>query len=64
MILEVRDENRGNASVIVNDLAFGKSGGRVEHFVEIGQLKLFAFDFDDLVGGHKVRLDAEAFQCG
>src|SRR6266487_5373014 len=45
------NQDRRNTGVIINDLAFGKSGRRVEDLFEIRQLEVLAFNFDDLICG-------------
>ena len=42
-------ENRRNPCVVIDDLALCESDRRVEDLIKVGQLELFAFDFDDLV---------------
>ena len=50
---EVRDEDGGDADGVVDDLAFGESGGGIEDLVEVGETELAADDFDDGGSGHR-----------
>ena len=53
LVFEMGNEDWRNPRVIIDDLAFGKSGGWIEHFIEVGQLELAPINFNDLVGrGH------------
>ena|SRR6185369_7928994 len=58
----MRYKNGRNAGIEINDLPFRKTGGGIENFVEVGQLKGSTVDFYDLVSAHeclKSGLDAE-----
>ena len=43
---QVRQQRRRHARVVVDDLALGEAGGRVEHLVEVGQAQLAPVDLD------------------
>ncbi len=44
---QVRKQHRRHAGVVVDDLAFGEAGLRIEHLVEIRQAKVPAVDLHD-----------------
>ena len=50
LVFEVRDEDRRDASVIIDYLAFRESGGGVKNFFQVGELEGLASNFDDLIG--------------
>src|SRR5258705_11996014 len=45
----MRHQHRRNARVVVNHLAFGETGRRIEDFLQVRQLQTPAADFDDLI---------------
>ncbi len=49
---EVGDDRRGDLGVVVDHLALGEAGLRVEDLVEVGELQLTAVDLDLTADGH------------
>src|SRR6267154_2222534 len=50
---EMWEKDRCDADVVVDYLALGEAGGGIEDFVEVRELELAAFNFDDAWGsGH------------
>ena len=50
LVFEMGHEDRGDASVIIDYLAFGEPGGGVKNFFQVGELEGLASNFHDLIG--------------
>src|SRR6266478_5343729 len=50
---EVRQQRRRDVHVIVNHLALGRAGSGIEDLIQIRELQLAAFNFNDGWGWHR-----------
>ena len=57
----MRQQNRRDAGVVVDDLTLGEAVLRVQHLVEVGQFQLPSLNIDHSLGSHLT--DSAVFTC-